>query len=159
MCINTHSHTRTQVHAENGDAVAEGQSKVFQSGVTGPEGHALSRPAVLEAEATGRAIRLAAWVGVPLYVVHVMSAAAADEVRRGRGERLAPRAATAALGARCARAPEVFGLALRTCWLCIGAPPHAGEGPLLLRRAMSSRARDKGDPRPGSAAPAACAAC
>jgi hypothetical protein len=72
---------RAQVHAENGDAVAEGQRRVFEAGVTGPEGHALSRPAVLEAEATGRAIRLASFVGVPLYVVHVMSAAAAEEVR------------------------------------------------------------------------------
>jgi dihydropyrimidinase len=71
-----------QVHAENGDAVAEGQRRVFDAGVTGPEGHALSRPAVLEAEATGRAIRLASFVNVPLYVVHVMSAGAADEVRR-----------------------------------------------------------------------------
>lgn len=78
-----------KVHAENGDAVAEGQRRVFEAGVTGPEGHALSRPAVLEAEATGRAVRLAAWVGVPLYVVHVMSAGAADEARSwGGGGRL-----------------------------------------------------------------------
>lgn len=75
------------MHAENGDAVAEGQAKVFAAGITGPEGHALSRPAVLEAEATGRAIRLAAWVGVPLYVVHVMSKGAAEEVRRLLGGR------------------------------------------------------------------------
>ncbi len=51
--------------------------------MTGPEGHALSRPAVLEGEATGRAIRLARVVGVPLYVVHVMSIDAMEEVRGG----------------------------------------------------------------------------
>ncbi len=50
------------VHAENGDGVEEGRAAVFAAGVTGPEGHALSRPAALEAEATGRAIALAACV-------------------------------------------------------------------------------------------------
>jgi dihydroorotase-like cyclic amidohydrolase len=70
-----------QVHAENGEAVALGQQLVYDAGITGPEGHALSRPAVLEGEATGRAIRLASFVGVPLYVVHVMSIDAMEEVR------------------------------------------------------------------------------
>jgi hypothetical protein len=72
------------VHAENGDAVADGQQRVFDSGVTGPEGHALSRPAALEGEATGRAIRLAEFVGTPLYVVHVMSRDAMEEIARAR---------------------------------------------------------------------------
>ena len=74
-----------QVHAENGDAVALGQEKVFvEMGVTGPEGHALSRPAGLEGEATARAARLAEFVNTPLYVVHVMSGDAAEEVVRAR---------------------------------------------------------------------------
>lgn len=72
------------VHAENGDMVAWLQERLVASGVTGPEGHALSRPAVLEGEATGRAIRLARVVGVPLYVVHVMSIDAMEEVARAR---------------------------------------------------------------------------
>lgn len=69
-----------QVHAENGEGVALGQQLVFDAGITGPEGHALSRPAVLEGEATARAIKLASFVGVPLYVVHVMSKDALEEV-------------------------------------------------------------------------------
>lgn len=141
-----------QVHAENGDAVALWQQRVFEAGTTGggwcvppglplacpallcslervlpvptsalphasfsaaaavhmhgrpsllcltaaicthgarspagPEGHALSRPAVLEGEATGRAIRLAKLANVPLYVVHVMSIDAMEQVGWGVG--------------------------------------------------------------------------
>ena len=74
------------MHAENGDAVALGQKLVFEGGITGPEGHALSRPAVVEGEATARAIKLAKFLNVPLYVVHVMSIDAMEEVR-GRGGR------------------------------------------------------------------------
>ncbi|GAB2218430.1 hypothetical protein Droror1_Dr00001653 [Drosera rotundifolia] len=72
------------VHAENGDAVVEGQRRMIELGITGPEGHDLSRPAVLEAEATGRAIRLANFMNTPLYVVHVMSIEAMEEVASAR---------------------------------------------------------------------------
>ncbi|KAG4185911.1 hypothetical protein ERO13_A08G010200v2 [Gossypium hirsutum] len=72
------------VHAENGDAVFEGQKRMIERGITGPEGHALSRPPMLEAEATGRAIRLASFVNTPLYVVHVMSIDAMEEIAKAR---------------------------------------------------------------------------
>lgn len=72
------------VHAENGDAVFEGQQRMIELGITGPEGHALSRPPVLEGEATARAIRLARFVGTPLYVVHVMSIDAMEEIAKAR---------------------------------------------------------------------------
>lgn len=88
-----------QVHAENGDAVAEGQTRIFNAGITGPEGHALSRPEGLEAEATARAIRLAEFVGTPLYVVHVMSGSASAEVAaaRSRGARVIGETVTSAI--------------------------------------------------------------
>ncbi|TQE06229.1 hypothetical protein C1H46_008169 [Malus baccata] len=72
------------VHAENGDAVCEGQRRMIELGITGPEGHALSRPPVLEGEATARAIRLAGFVNTPLYVVHVMSIDAMEEISKAR---------------------------------------------------------------------------
>ncbi|TXG73458.1 hypothetical protein EZV62_002037 [Acer yangbiense] len=72
------------VHAENGDAVFEGQKRMIELGITGPEGHALSRPPMLEGEATTRAIRLASFVNVPLYVVHVMSIDAMEEIANAR---------------------------------------------------------------------------
>ncbi|KAL2612473.1 hypothetical protein R1flu_024165 [Riccia fluitans] len=90
-----------QVHAENGDAVAEGQTRIFELGITGPEGHPLSRPSVLEGEATGRAIKLAHFVNTPLYVVHVMSIDALDEIARARAQ-----------GIRVVGEPVTSGLAL-----------------------------------------------
>ena len=89
-----------QVHAENGDGVAWGQDVVFNElGITGPHGHALSRPEMLEAEATARAIRLAEFVGAPIYVVHVMGKTAAEEVAKARfrGSRVIGETVTSAI--------------------------------------------------------------
>ncbi|XP_010536139.1 PREDICTED: dihydropyrimidinase [Tarenaya hassleriana] len=94
------------VHAENGDAVSEGQKRMIELGITGPEGHALSRPAVIEGEATARAIRLAHFVNTPLYVVHVMSIDAMEEVAKARKA-----------GQKIIGEPVVSGLILDDQWL------------------------------------------
>ena len=74
-----------QVHAENGDAVDVGQKHVAEvMKISAPHGHGISRPPGLEGEATGRAIRLAEFVKVPIYIVHVMSQDAMEEVELGK---------------------------------------------------------------------------
>ena len=74
------------VHAENGDVVAALQAKLLAEGITGPEGHALSRPPEVEGEAANRAIMLADMAGVPLYIVHVSCIPAHHAIARARAE-------------------------------------------------------------------------
>lgn len=73
-----------QVHAENGELIAYLQRKLLAEGVTGPRGHVLSRPPICEAEATLRAVAMAEVAEVPLYVVHVSEAQAAETIGRAR---------------------------------------------------------------------------
>jgi len=72
------------VHAENGDIVQELQNKYLAEGVTGPEGHAYSRPPEVEGEAANRAIMIADAAGTPLYIVHVSCEQAHEAIRRAR---------------------------------------------------------------------------
>ncbi|MQT14252.1 dihydropyrimidinase [Segnochrobactrum spirostomi] len=72
------------VHAENGDVVFRLQQHYLETGVTGPEGHAYSRPPEVEGEATNRAIMIADMAGVPLYVVHTSCQPAHEAIARAR---------------------------------------------------------------------------
>jgi dihydropyrimidinase len=72
------------IHAENGDAVFHLQQKLMAAGVTGPEGHALSRPPEVEGEAANRVIAIAGILGAPIYIVHVSTAEATEAIARAR---------------------------------------------------------------------------
>ena len=72
------------VHAENGEVVAALQKHYMGIGVTGPEGHALSRPPQVEGEAANRAIMLADQAGCPVYIVHTSCIEAHEAIRRAR---------------------------------------------------------------------------
>ena len=72
------------VHAENGELVFQLQKQLMEQGISGPEGHPLSRPPAVEAEAAQRAIAIAGVLEVPLYVVHVSCAESADAIARAR---------------------------------------------------------------------------
>ncbi len=72
------------VHAENGELVFQLQKKLVAAGITGPEGHPMSRPPAVEAEAAERAIRIAEVLGTPLYIVHVSCADSVNAIIRAR---------------------------------------------------------------------------
>lgn len=74
------------VHAENGELVFRLQKEIFEKGVTGPEGHPLSRPPQVEGEAANRAIRIAEVLKVPLYVVHNSCIQSLQAITRARNE-------------------------------------------------------------------------
>ncbi|CAN5600803.1 dihydropyrimidinase [soil metagenome] len=73
-----------EVHCEDRAALEANTARLLAEGRTAPRHHADSRPPVVEADGTRRAIAMAEQAGAPLYVVHLSCAAALDEVRAGR---------------------------------------------------------------------------
>ncbi len=74
------------VHAENGELVFRLQKEIYEKGVTGPEGHPLSRPPEVEGEAANRAIRIAEVLKTPLYIVHNSCIQSLEAITRARNE-------------------------------------------------------------------------
>ena len=72
------------MHAENGSVIDVIIQRALAEGKTAPIYHALTRPATAEAEAVHRAIALAEIAGVPVYIVHLSSEDALNQVREAR---------------------------------------------------------------------------
>ena len=73
-----------QMHAENGIAIDVLRDQAVENGQVDPVYHSLTRPALLEAEAVHRSVVLAEIAGCPLYIVHLSSAEALQEVVAAR---------------------------------------------------------------------------
>ena len=78
--------TIIMVHCENGSVIDELVDEALAAGNTEPIYHALTRPPEVEGEATKRAIELAHIAGAKLYVVHVTSKDALDEIITARNK-------------------------------------------------------------------------
>ncbi|MEU4995951.1 dihydropyrimidinase [Streptomyces sp. NPDC021622] len=76
------------MHAENGIAIDVLVEQALARGETDPRYHGEVRKALLEAEATHRAIQLARVAGAPLYVVHVSAEEALAELAAARDKGL-----------------------------------------------------------------------
>ncbi|MDX6331731.1 MAG: dihydropyrimidinase [Streptomycetaceae bacterium] len=76
------------MHAENGIAIDVLVEQALAAGRTDPRYHGEVRHALLEAEATHRAVKLAQVAGSPLYVVHVSAEQALAELVTARDQGL-----------------------------------------------------------------------
>jgi dihydropyrimidinase len=72
------------LHAENGTIIELLIREALAQGNTAPKYHALTRPALMEGEATHRGIKLAELAQAPVYFVHLSAREALDEVVRAR---------------------------------------------------------------------------
>jgi dihydropyrimidinase len=72
------------MHAENGGVIDVIVRRALAEGKTAPIHHALTRPVTAEAEAVHRAIAMAEIAEVPVYIVHLSSEDALNQVREAR---------------------------------------------------------------------------
>jgi dihydropyrimidinase len=72
------------LHAENGGIIDVIVKRAIAEGKTAPIYHGLTRPVAAEAEAVHRAIAMSEISGAPVYIVHLSSEEALNEVRAAR---------------------------------------------------------------------------
>ena len=72
------------LHAENGTVIELLIKEVLAQGHTAPKYHALTRPAIMEGEATHRGIKLAELAEAPVYFVHLSAREALKHVVEAR---------------------------------------------------------------------------
>jgi dihydropyrimidinase len=84
MSVARDTRALVMVHAENYDAIRFLTERLEQLGNLAPKFHATSRPAVVEREATHRAISLAELADVPIMIVHVSNRESMEEIRRAQ---------------------------------------------------------------------------
>lgn len=76
--------TMVCMHAENGIVIDEIVKRAVKEGKTAPKYHALTRPTRMEAEGVHRAIAIAEVANVPVYIVHLSSSDALEQVTLAR---------------------------------------------------------------------------
>ena len=78
------------VHCENDGVIRALTAQARAAGKLGPGSHPRTRPALLEAEAVGRLLRLAQLADVPVLIVHLSAKESLEEVRaaRRRGQKV-----------------------------------------------------------------------
>jgi dihydropyrimidinase len=82
------------MHAENGSVIDIIVQQALAEGKTAPVYHALTRPTIAEAEAVHRAIAMSEMAGAPVYIVHLSSEDALNQVREARSRGVAAFAET-----------------------------------------------------------------
>jgi dihydropyrimidinase len=73
-----------QVHGEDRAMLEAGIAAQLRAGATGPKSHHDSRPPAVEARGTARAIELAGDLGAPVFLVHVSTTAALEQIAAAR---------------------------------------------------------------------------
>jgi dihydropyrimidinase len=76
------------VHAENGHMVADATRRLVEAGRVAEDDHHDAHPHGAEGEAVHRAVAIAEEIGSPLFVVHVSSRLAAEEIAAARSRGL-----------------------------------------------------------------------